>query len=337
MAWQRNGSLAVVIAGFVTAGCGGGGGSDPPPGNMTTTVSKTSMASGDAQTGTAGQPLANPLQVVVSEGGDPAAGVTVSWTTTAAGGSMSPAAGGVTDANGVSSSAWLLGTVAGSQTASATVSGAVGSPVTFTATAGAGAAAALSKSGGDGQTAETGAPLALPVQARVTDAHGNGVAGTTVAWAVSGGTASSAAVTSGQDGVAAVNVTAGAIGPITITASADGLSGSPLTFNATAVAIVPPPASANVSVGNNSFRSNRNSTFNPAVDTVAVAGTVTWTWVGTGNVTHSVFSQGSPSFPSSQLQTGSGQNHSATFMTAGTYEYTCAAHPGQMTGRVVVR
>src|SRR5207237_3855059 len=51
-----------------------------------------------------------------------------------------------------------------------------------------------------------------------------------------------------------------------------------------------------VTVGNNGqivFISAHNSTANPAVDTVAVGGTVTWTWTNNLGVSHSVQSQGS--------------------------------------------
>jgi plastocyanin len=211
--------------------------------------------------------------------------------------------------------------------------------VTFTANGVAGAATTLVKEpGGDGQTGEVSSQLALPVQALVADEHGNGVQGVAVGWAATGATVSSPSVASDAAGRSSVNVTAGgATGPIVITATADGLDGSPLTFTATAVAVVPAPASANVTVSNNLFRSNRNTTMNPAVDTVAVNGTVTWTWVSTGLATHSVDSEGSPSFTSSLLQAGPGQNYSFQFLVAGTYQYTCAAHPGQMTGRIVVR
>jgi plastocyanin len=132
-----------------------------------------------------------------------------------------------------------------------------------------------------------------------------------------------------------VTVTAGGtVGPIIITATADGLAGSPLTFNATAVAPTPIPSSASITVGNNFFTSNRNASNNPAVDTVQTGGTVTWTWTADA-VVHNVDSQGSPGFTDSPLQTG--PSYSFTFSTAGTYQYTCAVHGGLMTGRIVVR
>ena len=318
-------TTAVVVA------CGGGNGGTPP---STTAIAKTSTNSGDGQSATVGQPLVNPIQVVVTESGSPSAGVTVTWST-AAGGSLTPASG-PTGADGIASTEWTLGTTSGAQTASATLAGATGSPVTFTATAVADAATTVVKAGGDEQTGEIGSQLASPVQARVTDQHGNGVQGVAVDWAATGGTVSSPSVASNAAGLSSVNVTVdGPPGPIVITATAGTLNGSPLTFNATAV-VTAVPATANVTVGNNLFRSNRNSTTNPAVDTVAVDGTVTWTWVSTALTTHSVASEGSPGFTSSVPLTGPGQTYSFTFLASGTYQYTCAFH-AQMTGRIVVR
>lgn len=92
------------------------------------------------------------------------------------------------------------------------------------------------------------------------------------------------------------------------------------------------PLTASVTVGDNFFRSVRNNTQNAAIDTIAVGGTVTWTWTGTN--LHNVQSVLSPSFTSSALlSTGT---YNFTFNAAGTYQYECQVHPS-MTGRVVVR
>src|SRR6185436_1560611 len=58
----------------------------------------------------------------------------------------------------------------------------------------------------------------------------------------------------------------------------------------------PAPATAAVTVGDIFFKSALNGSSNPAVDTVAVNGTVTWTWATTEALPHSVQSTGSPSF-----------------------------------------
>jgi len=82
------------------------------------------------------------------------------------------------------------------------------------------------------------------------------------------------------------------------------------------------------------FVSGHNGTTNPAVDTIAIGGTATWTW--TGNLPHSVQSVGSPSFVSSGILTGSG-TYAVTFPVAGTYRYNCVVHGAAMTGTLVVR
>ncbi|HXG44559.1 MAG TPA: cupredoxin domain-containing protein [Gemmatimonadales bacterium] len=96
-------------------------------------------------------------------------------------------------------------------------------------------------------------------------------------------------------------------------------------------------AAGAVEVGNILFRSSRNGSCNPAVDTIPAGGTVTWTWTGTGSVSHSVRSQGTPSFTSSVIQAGNGITYMVQFNTPGTYRYDCAVHGSAMTGRVVVQ
>lgn len=96
------------------------------------------------------------------------------------------------------------------------------------------------------------------------------------------------------------------------------------------------PATAAVTVGDIFFQSGHNGSRNPAVDTVAVNGTVTWTWATTEALPHSVQSIGSTSFTSSGILTGAGQSYSFTFTAPGTYQYDCAVHGQMMTGSIVV-
>lgn len=92
------------------------------------------------------------------------------------------------------------------------------------------------------------------------------------------------------------------------------------------------PTVASVTVGSDFFTSLRNGTTNPAVDTVAAGGSVTWNWVSPN---HSVRSTGTPTFTSSAIQNSG--SYQVTFPTAGTYSYDCAVHGSAMSGRVVVR
>ena len=90
-----------------------------------------------------------------------------------------------------------------------------------------------------------------------------------------------------------------------------------------------------MTVGDIFFQSGHNGTKNPAVDTVPVGAAVKWTW--TGSASHSVQSEGSPSFTSSQIMAGSGKTYSVTFSAPGTYTYDCAVHGAAMTGTIVVQ
>ena len=98
----------------------------------------------------------------------------------------------------------------------------------------------------------------------------------------------------------------------------------------------PAPATAAVTVGDIFFRSDHNGSSNTAVDTVAVNGTVTWTWAATVTMPHSVQSLGTPSFTSSAIMTGGGSSYHFTFTAPGTYQYDCGVHGQLMTGSIVV-
>ena len=85
------------------------------------------------------------------------------------------------------------------------------------------------------------------------------------------------------------------------------------------------------------FTSAHNGSRNPAVDTVAVGGTVTWTWDANSGLYdgHSVHSVGTAKFASSAVL--SSGTYAVKFDTAGVYQYDCAVHGSAMSGTVVVR
>lgn len=320
--------FAVLMATTLVVGCGG---SEPTPDDVTS----VSIISGNGQEGTVRQPLPVPLTVAVTTSGAPNSGVSVTWSTSAAGGSLTPASV-ITGADGRASVNWMLGTTSGAQTATASISGPSASAA-FSATALAAAAAGLEDASGNGQTGEINTALAQPVVAIATDEFGNAVAGVGVNWAATGATLSASTDVTDASGVSDVTVTlGGTAGPITITAASEGLDGSPVTFTATATEAVPIPTTASVTVRNNNFFSVRNATSSPAVDTVAVGGTVTWTWAETATNPHNVTSTGTPGFPGRETAVQP-PPYSHTFTSAGTYNYLCTVHGTVMNGRVVVR
>ncbi len=100
---------------------------------VTAVASQLAVVGSPQRAGTAGRLVADSLAVRVADRhGTPMPGVTVTFA--AAGGTTTPATA-VTRADGTARSAWRLGPDVGTQTATATVAGLAGSPVTFTANA----------------------------------------------------------------------------------------------------------------------------------------------------------------------------------------------------------
>ncbi len=316
---------ASLLVGGLALGCSSSDSGSPNP---TTEIAKTATNSGDAQTATVAQALALPLRVIVTMNGTAQQGTDVTWATP----SGTIGATSTTDVDGVATATWTLGNTSGPVTATATLAGAGGSPVTFTATADPDAPAELSIAGGDGQDGPISSTLP-PLQAKVADQFGNGVPGVTVTWTVTSGDGTVDPGTSDTDanGVAETELTFGATeGDVTVDADVTGLTGSPQTFTETSIAL---PTAIVIDVG------SAGNTFSPKVDTVAVGGTVTWNWGGSG---HSVISDGPPSFVSHVTLESAGFTYTpATFNTAGTYAYHCSAHGnssgGGMAGSIVVR
>lgn len=167
------------------------------------------LFSGNHQSGVVAQLLPQPISVKVTDaGGNPVAGVRVAFAVTAGSGSLS-ATSVLTTAQGVASVTWTLGPTAGvdHDTATATVTGLSGSPVTFTASAAAGPSAQISALSGDGQQAEVGQALGQPLVALVRDAQGNPAVGQPVVWAVTSGGGTVSAGTSFADSLGHAKVT----------------------------------------------------------------------------------------------------------------------------------
>ena len=271
-------------------------------------------------TDTVGATKAESLTVRVTDQNDaPIQGVTVTWA--GDGGSVS-ATSVPTSAAGLSKVRFTYGTGAGNQTATATVTGLVGSPITMTLNATAGAAVAIAKTAGDNGSAAPAGQVMYTVQSR--DSHGNPKGGVTIDWAVAtgGGSITPSQNTTQTNGDATAQRTLGAgTGDQTATATANGLAGAPsVTFTTTAAIVT----TVNVGPG---------LAFSPNAITIAKGTTVTWAWQGT-TPAHNVTFAAATGAPSNIPDRVSGSD-SRIFNTAGTFNYQCTNHPG-MTGTVTV-
>jgi hypothetical protein len=168
---------------------------------------RVQVVSGDLQAGTVGAELGQPLVVRVTDArGRPAAGARVTFL--AAGGTT--AAGTTyTDADGVATDRWTLGTVAGdTQRVEARVtehvSGRMVASATFHAVGRADAPAAVAPADSASFEGAAGLPVGDSLTAVVRDRYGNPVPGTAVVWTVvsGGGTISPAQSTTDAAGVA---------------------------------------------------------------------------------------------------------------------------------------
>ena len=135
---------------------------------------------GNSQVAGSGAALPTYLRVlVVDQAGNPALGARVTWAVASGGGSISKSSG-TTNAAGLDSARWTLGSTIGAQTVTATVAN-VGS-VTYAATATtvSGTPATLRIISGEGQSGQSAQTLALPIVVEVRDAGGNVLSGVTV-------------------------------------------------------------------------------------------------------------------------------------------------------------
>lgn len=320
-AWQ--GALLGVAAALIAA-CGGSGGGGSGN-NPTLTIAKAAVANGDNQVATVGTALANNIRVVVTDDGDPVEGQVITWAT--GNGSVTPTQS-TTDQNGIATTNWTLGNIAGAQSLSASLSGAVNSPLAFAATGTPGAISTFSAISGSEQFAAVSTAFGQQATVKVADQFGNGIQGVVVTWAVGSGslTPSVGFNSTGTNGQASVTVVAGAsAGPAVLNATITALA-TVIPFTLTVV-----PTARQVNVGSDFFTSVTNGTSDPAVDTLVVGQSMQWNLVGGTHTVHSI-GQG---FTSSGNLTGAG--YTVQFTNAGTFTYDCAIHGAQMTGTIVVQ
>ena len=233
--------LSVNSSGVVTAVSNGTGTVravfEGVSGTAAVTVSQTpatiERVGGDAQTGSPGAPLIEPLVGrVLDAGAGPIAGVVVSFSPAGGSGFVTPAMA-ATDAAGEAQASWTLGAAPGPQSVVASVGG--GPNAVFTAVAE--PPHALLIHSGDRQAARTGRETDEPVRVRVISRSGAGLSGVTVAFEVTAGggsVPSSSAVTDAEGIASAGPWTMGSPGPQELRATVPSLNR--VVFRATALA-----------------------------------------------------------------------------------------------------
>ena len=218
--------------------------SPPPP--MPTALA---ILLDDYQTGLPGKALANPFVVEVrDQNGDLLEGVTVTFSVSAGGGSLSHTSVD-TDADGLAQTTLTLGSKPGANTVTASAEGISQSTVfNVEASLPPPVATSLSIVSGGNQTGLTGEALVNPFVIDVRDQYDDPMAGVTVTFAVSegGGSLSHTSIDTDADGLAQTTLTLGSKpGANTVTASAEGISQSTV-FNVEAS--LPPPVATSLSI-----------------------------------------------------------------------------------------
>ncbi len=188
------------------------------------------LVSGNNQTADAGAALPNPLVVRLSDADwNPIPGMAVSWVIGQGGGSIAPS--GDTDASGVASAVFTLGSRAGAtNTVNAVVSG-VG-VVTFTATAKGGGGGGGGTGPSDANSTVTASPTSIEaitgtstITVTVRDGTGAPVAGATVrldATPKNGNTLTQPSGATGADGIATGTLSSTVPGSKTVRATVNG-------------------------------------------------------------------------------------------------------------------
>ena len=194
-------------------------------------------ANGGSTTGTVGAAVAVPPSVIVRDAnGNPVVGVTVTFSVSAGGGTITGGTA-ITNSSGVATvGSWTLGTIVGTNTLAATSGSLSGSPVSFSIGSAPGVATQLSVSGGS-TSGQVGQTLAVAPSVVARDAFNNPVPGVTVTFAVASGGGSATGLTQATNAQGVAVLGSWTLGPLvganTLTATSGTLGGSPLTIAAT--------------------------------------------------------------------------------------------------------
>jgi hypothetical protein len=194
---------------------------------------------GDGQSGTVGEPLADPVVVrVATDAGVPIVGQRVEFVAPAGGAESFNPDIAVTDSKGEALTHWVLGTSPGTYLGEARIvaeADTVVKSVSFQADATPGDPDTVRAAGPTSQPGRCGQTLADSLSVLVVDRYGNPVGGAQVEWkpAKDDGQVSEESTLTAADGVSSVTWTLGCqVGVQRLEAKVDGASGSPVAFTA---------------------------------------------------------------------------------------------------------
>jgi len=230
---KRIAQLFLIVLGLTA--CGGGGG-DSSLARIDRVVASISMVDGNNQTATVCSQLPKPLVVLIqNKNGQPIAGQVVNFSYIVSG-KENYTETATSDANGLATKRWTLGTVAGVQkveVSSVNSDSAAKVFASFDAIAVADAPLTISIASGNAQSAIQNHKLPLPVKILVKDAYGNPVNGVSVAFMASnGGSALPGSAITNASGEAEAEWTLGlGAGEQSLSAIVSGLP--PINFSAT--------------------------------------------------------------------------------------------------------
>jgi adhesin/invasin len=189
-----------------------------PPGVSATGVKLAIDSVSNLQTATVGTPISVTAHLTNATDGTVAPGQTVTWTVSGGAGKVASATT-TTDAQGATTMAWTLDTLAGTNQLTAGIPGAT---VLIYATGTAGALTSLKRVTADSQVVVGGGSMAFVVKS--VDKYGNPVDSIPITWSASGGVLTPSATITGAAGNATVTFTADpAPAKYTITAIAGAL------------------------------------------------------------------------------------------------------------------
>ncbi|NOY79201.1 MAG: T9SS type A sorting domain-containing protein [Calditrichaeota bacterium] len=215
--------------------------------NQTVTFTATALpdnpvaihyVSGNNQSGSGGQALANPFVVrVVDQYGNPVPNYPVTFVITQGDGSLSNSQPVSTDANGLASTILTLGLTSATNTVEARAGSLQNSPIVFVATAESGIASKILYVSGNNQTGTVGQELSNVLKVKVVDNINEPVANVHVSFVVTDGNGTvveQQPISTDTSGFASVHFILGThAGTNTIEAQASGLANSPIIFTET--------------------------------------------------------------------------------------------------------